>query len=108
MEVQFVGHCGITLNVQPGAKQPEHITTDILLDVLPPLDRAKYFENELPNKNGSQILTQIFVDGLLANIHMAHQRGYRDSADHLRYIIAELERGFASPAIVQEGKFLEK
>jgi hypothetical protein len=31
---------------------------------------------------------------------MAHEYGFRDSAEHLRWIIAELERGFVTVANV--------
>ena len=46
------------------------------------------------NEAGVRIQTQAFVQGITAAIHEAHQRGVWDSADHLRYIIEELEKGF--------------
>lgn len=57
----------------------------------------------LPTKAGSHALTNAFVQGLVGNIHHAHQKGFKDSAEHLRYIIAELERGFINVATTQEG-----
>ena len=33
---------------------------------------------------------------------MAHEKGFRDSAEHLRWIIAELERGFIAVVDIKE------
>ena len=43
---------------------------------------------------GVKAITQGLVQGLVTNIHSAHKVGIRDSAEHLRYVIKELERGF--------------
>ena len=67
------------------------------VEVDEPLDESKYInDGDVLTKDGSQALTQCFVQGLIGNIHFAHQSGYRNDAEHLRYIISELERGFAS------------
>ena len=47
------------------------------------------------NERGLKVQTQGLIYGLVANIHFGHQLGTWDSAEHLRYIIKELERGFA-------------
>jgi len=47
---------------------------------------------------GVKAVTDGLIQGLVANIHYAHQTGIRQSAEHLRHIIAELERGFSFPA----------
>lgn len=47
------------------------------------------------NKDGLKAQTQGLIQGLIANIHFAHQREYWDSVEHLRYIIENLEKGFA-------------
>lgn len=67
---------------------------DILLVLPKEVIESAYMENGRPNATGTKLLTQLFIQGLSANIHSAHQTGQRDSAEHLRYIIAELERGF--------------
>jgi len=46
------------------------------------------------NPEGVKIQTQAFVLGLTSAIHEAHKRGVWDSAEHFRYILAELEKGF--------------
>lgn len=59
------------------------------------LDQNAYADAEgLPTEKAVKPLTQCFIQGLLGNIQTAHRSGRWDSAEHLRYIIAELERGF--------------
>lgn len=54
-----------------------------------------YFgEDRTLNKEGCEVFTTVAIEGLIANIHTMHQRGFRDSAEHLRYIIEKLEKGF--------------
>lgn len=52
-------------------------------------------ENGLVNDKGLKVQTQGLIQGLVANIHYGHQMGIWDSAKHLRYIIENLEKGFA-------------
>ncbi len=63
------------------------------------------WEQGLPTRDGSQVLSNVLIQGLVANIHMAHEKGFRDSAEHLRWIISELERGFVTVANVEQSKF---
>lgn len=53
------------------------------------LDEQGYY-----NKQGTEVITNVLIEGLLTNLHASHDRGYWDSAEHLRHIIAELEKGF--------------
>lgn len=65
------------------------------------LDPKAYFDSEgKPVHASIKPTTQCFIQGLLANLHYAHQQGFWDSADHLRYIVRELERGFIRVANV--------
>lgn len=50
-------------------------------------------------------LSNVLVQGLIGNIHLAHEKGFRDSAEHLRWIISELERGFIEVTNVQQSNF---
>ena len=69
------------------------------------LDPSAYFNKDGSRKAASvKPTTQCFVQGLLANLHAAHQHGLWDSADHLRYIIQQLEHGFVKIAKVAEGE----
>jgi hypothetical protein len=58
------------------------------------------------NEKGTKIATIVLIQGLVSNIHAAHQKGLWDSADHLKYIIKELERGFADAGIVNANKLM--
>ena len=70
------------------------------------LDRSKYLdENDLPTSHGSKSITNVLVHGLIGNIHQAHQRGQWNDAEHMRYIISELERGFVAITTVDAGTF---
>lgn len=59
-------------------------------------------EEESLNKFGVKALSQVLVQGLNANIQGAHQNGIMDSAEHLRYVISELERAFVNVTEVIE------
>lgn len=84
----------------------KHVATDFNLYVSKELDINKYLDKEsLPNKDGSNAISNVLIQGLVANIHMAHEKGFRDSADHLRWIISELERGFVQATNVEKSNF---
>lgn len=57
---------------------------------------AFFSKDEIPNENGTQLITQMLSEALMANIHTAHQRGVYDSAEHFREVIALLENLFVS------------
>jgi hypothetical protein len=48
-------------------------------------------------------MTQCFIRGLIGCIHIAHENGYRDSAENFRYILDELTKGFAAVVKVEPG-----
>jgi len=104
-EFSFTGVSRVTMQHETGTSKSTHLATDIFLELSPNLERDKYLKNDLPTKEGIKPLTQCFIQGLVGNIHMAHQHGWWDSAEHLRYIISELERGFVEVAVVSDGKF---
>jgi hypothetical protein len=105
MEFSFEVIAMLTLeHKKEDSNKSKHVATDLRLEVSPNLNRAEYLdEDDLPTKSGAAAMTVTLVQALVANIHHAHQKGFRDSADHLRYIMAELQKGFAETAIVQQG-----
>lgn len=106
MEFEIEGRCVVKLAHKEGEKTSAHVATDFNLDVSKNLDRSQYLDKEdLPTAAGTKALTQCFVQGLVGNIHNAHQKGYWDSAEHLRYIISELERGFVQVATTYKSEF---
>lgn len=106
MEFSFEAKCVLQLEHKKGSKKSNHLETKFNLDVSNNLNRKQYIdENDLPTKDGSKVLTNVFVQGLIGNIHQAHEKGYWNDAEHLRYIISELERGFVSIVKVDSSTF---
>lgn len=104
MQFSITGIVKLTLEHAQGAKTSRHVATDFRLEPSKNLKQDEYNDRRgLPTKTGSHALTQAFVQGLVANIHHAHEKGFRDSAEHLRYIITELERGFIEVTTPGEG-----
>lgn len=97
----------LRLSNTPPNKKSQHVRTDIRLEFSRNLDKSQYLlpgMKDLPNKEGSSIITDVLVSGLIGNIHMAHQKGWRDSAEHLRHIIKQLEDQFILQANIGEGR----
>jgi len=82
--------------------EPTIHSASVSMNIPPPLDENQYFGTDGNlNKFGVQAATVTLIQGLIANIHGAHQNGLRDSAEHLRYIISQLEQGFVAQVEVQ-------
>lgn len=95
MKFEIEGRCVVTLEHKEGKKTSSHVATDFNLNVSENVDRNHFLDKEdLPTQAGTKALSQCFIQGLIGNVHYAHEKGYWDSAEHLRYIISELERGF--------------
>lgn len=106
MEFSFEAKVVLRLKHKLGMSTSKHLATDFNLYVSKELDINKYLDKEsLPNKDGSNAISNVLIQGLVANIHMAHEKGFRDSADHLRWIISELERGFVQVTNVEKSNF---
>lgn len=105
MIFDFEGRCVLQMEHKQGDKTSSHVQTKINLDVSRNLDRSQYLEDDLPTAAGSKVLTNVFVQGLIANIHNAHERGFWNDAEHIKYIISELQRGFVEIPIVGESTF---
>jgi hypothetical protein len=61
--------------------------------------------NDLPTKEGTKVLSNVFIQGLVGNIHQGHENGFWNDVEHLKYIISELEKGFAAVANVGTSTF---
>ena len=103
MEAFFSAEVVLCVDIDPKTKKAFHEFTQFNLLVEGPVHESAYLdETGLVNKEGSKALSTTLVQGLVANIHMAHEKGFRDSAEHLRWIIAELERGFVAIVDIKE------
>jgi hypothetical protein len=106
MEFSFEAKVVLTLEHKKGMATSKHVATDFNLEVVGELDRKQYLDKEdLPTEAGSKVLSNVLVQGLVGNIHMAHEKGFRDSAEHLRWVISELERGFIAIVNTEESEF---
>lgn len=95
MEYKITGKSVLTLNHAKGDKTSTHVQADFNLDVSRELDRSQYLgKNDLPTEAGTKMLTQAFIQGLIGNIHHAHQQKYWKDSEHIRYVIEELKKGF--------------
>lgn len=106
MEFSLRADVVLVLNYEEGMTSSKHVSTNFNLDVSDNIQREVYLNREdLPTAEGSRALSNVLVQGLIGNIHFAHDEGFRDSAEHLRWIIAELEKGFVSVANVSKDTF---
>ena len=106
MEYKIEGRCVLTLDHTEGEKTSKHVNTDFGLSVSENVDRSFYFDKEdVMTENAVKALTQAFVQGLVGNIHYAHQRELWTDSDHIRYIIEELKKGFVRIANLYPSTF---
>lgn len=97
MEYEMTGTCRLNFIGTPGENKSELISTDFYLEPGEGLEKSAYVKKsgEL-TKEGCEALTSVFTMGLASNIHLSHNLGYKDSAEHLRYIISKLEEAFVA------------
>jgi hypothetical protein len=106
MKFSFEAKVVLELERKEGSALSKHVATKFNMSVSKNLDKKKYIDKEdLPTEEGSVILSNVLIQGLVGNIHFSHEKNYRDSAEHLRWIISELERGFSSVSNVEVDKF---
>lgn len=103
----FEARCAVHLEYFGGEKKSSVRGTDFNLDVSSNLDRRVYLDEEdLPTPEGSKAITTVLVTGLIANIKLAQERGWRNESDHLRYVINCLQQGFITNVDeIQKGTF---
>lgn len=94
MKFKTQGTSVIEMEYKEGENKSTLLNTKIYLDLDKKVDENLFYKNGDFTKEGSKLLTQTFIQGLGANIHTAHNLKTWDSAEHLRYIIKELERIF--------------
>lgn len=103
MKFHFTGISKVVYDHDGQSPKSEHVLTDFRLEISNNLDHKVYLNKGLPTKEAIKPLSQCFIQGLIGNIHKAHDKGWWDSAEHLRYVIDELERGFVQITKVGEG-----
>jgi hypothetical protein len=94
-EASFVVISKLDIEHDLTTQKSKHNGINILLEPSENLDRSQYVNSDgYLTKIGNEVLTQVLVQALIGNIHLAHQHNKIDSAKHLREIISELEKGF--------------
>jgi len=87
--------CSLELHADDDLGAAKVVGATVSLNLSENLDRDAYFTKDgVPNINGTKAITDALIHGLVGSIHYAHEKGQWDSAEHLRYIIGALERGF--------------
>lgn len=94
----FTGISKIGVQYETGHKTSHLAETSIRLEISKNLNKEMYLQRDLPAKEGIMPLTQAFVQGIIANIKMAHKKGWWTEADHMKYVVDELSRAFVSVA----------
>lgn len=95
-EYTFAVAAKVTAEANTKTGQSRMINCDVQLFADPEIEAGwRRKKDQVVNEAGLKAQTQGLVQGLVANIHWGHQMGYWDSAEHLRYVIEHLERGFA-------------
>lgn len=88
-----------------GDKSSTHVATNFTLIVSKNLKASQYInEDGMPTQDGSKAISETLIQGLIGNIHLGHEKGWRDSAEHLRDIIQKLEIGFAEVGVISKGE----
>lgn len=73
------------------------------LEISRNLDYDTYIDGKgLPTKVGTTALTNVLIQGLVANIHRANIEGHWKDHEHIKFIIEELQRGFIEVPHMEE------
>lgn len=108
MEYTITAISQVTFGHKDGDLTSKHIETNYNIEISKNLDPKSYHRpDDTLTEIGVKSASSAFIQGLAANIHYAHQHKLWDSADHLRYVIAQLERAFIAVATITKGEFKE-
>ena len=95
MTIPFKLETTLGIEVSPGVQEVNLRWIEYRLILPPQVDKKAYINDNGPyTKAGIKTISNVLVQTLLTNLRSAHRNGEWDSAEHLRWIIAELERGF--------------
>lgn len=94
MEYRFIVTSEVTAVADMKKGRSTIKETKVFLDCSDENARVWKDKKGVVNGTGLKVQTLGLIQGLVTNIHVGHQLGTWDSAEHLRYIIKELEKGF--------------
>jgi hypothetical protein len=94
----FEGVSRVTVEHEKGAPSSKLKKVEIRLEVSKNQDRSVFFDGTgAMRKAAMKPLTQSLLQGLVANVKNAHAKGWWNEVEHMKYIVDELGRAFATP-----------
>ncbi len=107
IEIKFAATAEITVVPSSDENGDQPVSIKNVVFVFSPdeslLQEAYFNPDKTMTAHAIHPASQCFIFGLIANIMYAHERGYEDSAKHLRYIIKHLEEGFVAQYKMRQG-----
>lgn len=98
-ECHFVAMSKVTLKSDRETQSSKLMDTSITLKLSENLDPSYYYKDPkegLFTLPAVKVITQAFVQGLVANVKAAHHDKMWNEAEHMRYIFDELGKSFAT------------
>ena len=92
-QIKFTGSCELNIEHDIDKDSVRVASTGIALEMSDKLDIKKYYRRGKLTAVGCETLQTIFVQALIANIHIASSKGYKDADKMLAEIEYELHRG---------------
>lgn len=87
----------ITLEHEQGTPTSQLKSTDLRLEVSGNLDKTIYIDGKgLPRKDALKPISIALLHGIFVNIKMGHDKGWWNEAEHMKYIIDQLQRVYIS------------
>lgn len=105
MEYSLGAKVVLTLNYEEGEEKSHHVSTKFNLEVDKNIEESAFLEDGFLTAGGAKAVSNILVQGLIANISMAEHENYRDKEEHFEWIVKELRRGIDTPGEVREDTF---
>lgn len=90
----FTGICRMHLEHTEGSPTSVLKETNVRLELSKNLDKDRYLQRDLPTKEGLHVLQNTLIHGIMTNIKIAHEKGWKNESEGLKYVIDELHRAF--------------
>ncbi len=82
-------------------ESPLLLGTEVDLVLQKPLSPADFFNGDVLNKSGVKLVTNVLVQGLVANVVGAAEHGIRDPKEHVDFIINQIKQSLAAKPTVK-------
>jgi hypothetical protein len=96
-QFHFCAISKITVEHEKGAPNSVLKACDLRLEVSGNLDRSVYIDGKgLPRKEALKPITNALVHGIITNIRVGVNKGWWKEAEHMQYVIEQLQRAFVA------------